>query len=478
MGTKTELKYWRKNNYRELLKIIYLLGDALALLAAGVTAMYLYFGTNWSQVLLRWYLNALGVVATLTVGNLYFNRMYDLKHKQLSIQVPRLFQAVSFSMMVFSMLNFFVRPISYSRLTFLYFWVVAFLYLCVFRTITHYLVKALYWRGIGVANLFGIGRGKEFRQVLSYLKLHPEFGFRVLNTSVQALEEVAAVGKGGRQFETTSVISAIETYQPDAVLLALSEHATLKALIDYCEVHYIDLYMIPDVLQLLSGPAEVGKINTVPLVQPKEPITTTFQGKIKRLIDVTAAAISLGILAPLFLVLAVWIKLDSPGPVFFRQRRPGMNGQMIEILKFRTMVRDAEKMLEQLLEKRPELAVEYNRYRKLREDPRITKVGRFLRRSSLDELPQLINVLRGEMSLVGPRPFLPDEIERCGFWGRFLFRVPPGITGFWQVEGRNEVDFEGRIKLDMYYINNWSLGLDMAILLRTIPTVLRGKGAY
>lgn len=478
MAKRPEINYWRKSNHRGFLKIIYFLSDVFALLVAGATAMYLYFGTDWSQVSLRWYLNAFWVVLVVTLGILYFYRMYDLKYKQLAIQIPRLFQAFSFSMMLFFVLNFFVRPISYSRLTFLYFGVVGFLYLCVFRTVAHYVVRTLYRRNLGVANLLGIGRGKEFQQVLSYLKLHPEFGFRVLDISAQAFDEVAAIKKEGRHLDTVGVIPVIETYQPDAVLLALSDHETLKVLIDYCEEHYIDLYMIPDVLQLLSGPAEVGKIDTVPLVQLKEPITSTFPGKIKRLIDVMAATVGLVMLAPLFLMVAVWIKLDSPGPVFFRQRRPGMNGQMLEILKFRTMRQDAEKMLEQLLKSRPELAKEYKRYRKLREDPRITRAGQFLRRTSLDELPQLFNVLRGEMSLVGPRPFLPDEIERCGFWGRFLFRVPPGLTGFWQVEGRNEVDFEGRVKLDMYYINNWSLGLDIAILLRTIPVVLRRKGAY
>ncbi|MDI3280997.1 MAG: sugar transferase, partial [Bacillota bacterium] len=147
-------------------------------------------------------------------------------------------------------------------------------------------------------------------------------------------------------------------------------------------------------------------------------------------------------------------------------------------LKFRTMIQDAEKVLRELLTQNPELAAEYRRDFKLRQDPRITRVGRFLRRTSLDELPQLINVLRGEMSLVGPRPIVPEEIEKYGFWGRFLLRVPPGVTGFWQVSGRSDVDYEERIKLDMYYINNWSLGLDLAILLRTIPAVLQRKGAY
>lgn len=199
---------------------------------------------------------------------------------------------------------------------------------------------------------------------------------------------------------------------------------------------------------------------------------------LKRIMDLTLSLLTAALLLPFLLLIAACICLESPGSPFFRQRRIGLGGRPIHILKFRTMVPDAEARLAEYLNRSPELRREWEADQKLRHDPRITRVGRFLRRSSLDELPQLWNVLCGEMSLVGPRPIVENEIDRYGSAYNAYIRVRPGITGLWQVSGRNDLPYPQRVQLDRYYISNWSTWLDLLILARTVPVALGCKGAY
>ena len=195
---------------------------------------------------------------------------------------------------------------------------------------------------------------------------------------------------------------------------------------------------------------------------------------VKRISDVAMAVLGLAALAPLFLAVAVAIKLDSPGPTFYRQVRVGKDGRRFRMLKFRSMQQDADALFLGLLERNEVTGPMF----KIRRDPRVTRVGRFLRRYSLDELPQLINVARGDMSLVGPRPPTAGEIEKYEDWQLGRLRARPGITGLWQVSGRSEVPFHDMVRLDLHYIRNWSFALDVEILLRTIPAVLASRGAY
>jgi exopolysaccharide biosynthesis polyprenyl glycosylphosphotransferase len=194
----------------------------------------------------------------------------------------------------------------------------------------------------------------------------------------------------------------------------------------------------------------------------------------KRGIDLILVVFGLLVLTPILLVIATAIKLDSPGPVFYRQQRVGKNGRAFLMCKFRSMCQDADRRLEELRADNEASGPLF----KMRKDPRVTRVGGFLRRWSLDELPQLLNVLHGEMSLVGPRPPLPSEVAKYEDWQLGRLRAVPGVTGLWQVSGRSEVPFLDMVRLDLHYIRNWSLGLDLEILLRTIPAVLTNRGAY
>lgn len=198
----------------------------------------------------------------------------------------------------------------------------------------------------------------------------------------------------------------------------------------------------------------------------------------KRSLDVVASALLILLTLPLMLAIALAIRLESPGRVLFRHRRVGRGGVGFDLLKFRTMVPDAEARLERYLRTDPELLAEWSATYKLRNDPRVTRVGRFLRKSSLDELPQLFNVLAGQMSLVGPRAVVEGEIGRFGDLASTILSVKPGLTGLWAVSGRSDVGYEERARLEHRYVTEWGFLLDLRILLRTVPAVLRGHGAY
>jgi len=205
---------------------------------------------------------------------------------------------------------------------------------------------------------------------------------------------------------------------------------------------------------------------------------STFGRAAKRSLDIVVSLVMLVCVSLPLLVIAIAIKLDSPGPVFYAHRRIGRHGKEIRVLKFRTMVADADRKLRESLAMHPDLRAAWDASFKLPDDPRITGIGRFLRRFSLDELPQLMNVIRGEMSLVGPRPVVREELDRFGNTTGTILRALPGLTGLWAVSGRNDLTYDERVALEYRYVTSWTFGLDVSILLRTIPVVLRGHGTY
>ena len=195
---------------------------------------------------------------------------------------------------------------------------------------------------------------------------------------------------------------------------------------------------------------------------------------LKRIFDVVSSTLLLIILSPLFLILIVLVKLDSKGPVFFGHKRIGYKGETISVYKFRSMVQNAEEVLRNFT---PEQKAEFEKNFKLDDDPRVTKIGAFLRKTSLDELPQLINIIKGDMSVVGPRPIVQKEVVKYGKYADKLFSVKPGLTGFWQANGRSDTTYDERVQMDMYYIDNRSTLLDMKILFKTVIAVIRKEGA-
>jgi len=195
---------------------------------------------------------------------------------------------------------------------------------------------------------------------------------------------------------------------------------------------------------------------------------------VKRIFDFLVSLFALIVLSPIFLIFAIIIKIDSKGSVFFKHKRIGKNGKYIYIYKFRTMVENAEELIQKFSKKQKE---EFEKNFKLDNDPRITKVGKFLRKTSLDELPQLINILKGEMSLVGPRPVVDGEIDKYGFKKNKFLSVTPGLTGYWACNGRSDIDYDERIKMELYYVDHCSLILDIKIILKTVVAVIKKEGA-
>jgi exopolysaccharide biosynthesis polyprenyl glycosylphosphotransferase len=245
-------------------------------------------------------------------------------------------------------------------------------------------------------------------------------------------------------------------------------------LVDLCHRHGKRVRVAPSTMEILMDRVEFVPGHSLPLFELRPPVFDGVDFAIKRAFDLVGATLLMLVLAPLMGLLALAIKLDSRGPVLFRSSRPGIGGRPFACLKFRTMQEGAEGMQDDL-EHRNEAG---GAIFKIREDPRVTRVGALLRRWSLDELPQLFNVLRGEMSLVGPRPLPERDYERLDDWHRKRYLVLPGMTGLWQVSGRSELDFDELVRLDFLYLERWSVFLDFTILLKTIPAVFRSHGAW
>ncbi len=262
----------------------------------------------------------------------------------------------------------------------------------------------------------------------------------------------------------------------DEVIIADPDFPQERAveLIDYCHDHGVTVRIAPSTMEVLVERAEFVPGEAVPLFELRPPVFEGLDYALKRAFDLLVAGVLLMLAAPLMAVTALLVRMTSPGPVLHRGMRPGMAERPFACLKFRTMYEGAEQEQENL----EPLNESSGAIFKLRDDPRVTPVGRFLRRFSLDELPQLVNVLRGEMSLVGPRPLPVRDFSRLEQWHRRRYLVLPGMTGLWQVSGRSDLGFDDLVRLDFLYIERWSPFLDMAILLKTIPAVLRKRGAY
>jgi exopolysaccharide biosynthesis polyprenyl glycosylphosphotransferase len=246
------------------------------------------------------------------------------------------------------------------------------------------------------------------------------------------------------------------------------------ALIDTCHRHGIRVRVAPSTMEILMDRVEFVPGQTLPLFELKPPVFDGIDFVLKRTFDVVVSTMLLLLMSPFLGVIALLVKTTSRGPVIYKSLRPGIGGHTFACFKFRTMYENADEMQPDL-EPHNEVG---GAIFKMREDPRVTPIGRFLRRWSFDELPQLLNVLRGEMSLVGPRPLPMRDYERLEDWHRKRYLVLPGMTGLWQVSGRSELDFDELVRLDFLYLERWSIFLDLSILLKTIPAVIRAHGAW
>ncbi|NJN65336.1 MAG: sugar transferase [Chloroflexaceae bacterium] len=371
---------------------------------------------------------------------------------------------------------FLYRPYYYSRLIFAFAGGAIVVLLLLWRVLL-LRVRQWGWRnGIGCERVLVVGGNGLSRQVMEGIMSRPEMGYHLvgyLHHAPQIPPDHASFPHLGTIHHLRSTVESRSIHQ---VILALPfwEHHYLPQLINLCRELGVEFRIVPDFYEISFDRVDVQHISGVPLIGLKELSIKGWNLAVKRGLDIGLTVLSAPLTLLLSLLIALAIRLDSPGGALFCQTRVGKHGRLFTCYKFRTMVHDAEKRkaeLEALNEADGPLF-------KMRCDPRVTRVGRFLRRSSLDELPQLWNVLRGDMSLVGPRPAIPTEVEQYQPWHCRRLEVTPGLTGLWQVLGRSDTSFEEMVRLDIYYAENWSVWMDIHILLRTIPTVVMGRGAY
>jgi exopolysaccharide biosynthesis polyprenyl glycosylphosphotransferase len=281
----------------------------------------------------------------------------------------------------------------------------------------------------------------------------------------------------GYQPDTASILAAIDACQADAVAVSAGVQLhpqTLRHLGWELAARNVGLIMAPALTDIAGPRIHTQQVAGLPLIHVTTPTLEGGQRVAKRLFDVAISGMMILVLSPLMLIIALLVKLDSPGPVLFVQDRVGMEGKHFGMLKFRSMAVDAEARLGELAHQNQGNGLLF----KMKNDPRVTRIGGFLRKYSLDELPQLINIFAGSMSLVGPRPPLPREVEAYEHDVRRRLLVKPGLTGLWQVSGRSNLSWQDSVRLDLYYVENWSLAGDLVIILRTVRAVFRSTGAY
>ena len=345
------------------------------------------------------------------------------------------------------------------------------------RAITSFVLSTMYKRGIGLTNLLVVGSGRLGKLMMQQITASPYLGYRVVGFIHDMDGPPSDFGRFKVLGTMRDLDSVIRGHHIQEVIIALPshQHPQILGAVRVCERAGADFKLVPDLYELSLSRIDVDAVEGIPLIGLKRNLTSSWQYRIKRAIDIGGSLFVLLVTMPIWLLTALAIKLDSPGPVFYRAARLGYRGHPFDMLKFRSMHVDADQMLERLKAQVPE--DERGKF-KLKNDPRRTRVGRFIRRTSIDELPQLLNVIRGDMSLVGPRPPIPAEFENYEDWEKARLEMPPGITGLWQVRGRSEIVFDEMVLMDLYYIENWSLRLDLQILLSTMPAVLKSHGAY
>ena len=356
-----------------------------------------------------------------------------------------------------------------SRILFSYFAVIDLTLLINYRLAVRYVVRSMVAGGYNVRRVLLVGTTKVGRELAYIIQSQPWCGLFVLGfvddnpeSLGTQIDDWAVVGS------TTELPRLIPEYGVDDIIVALpgTEHEKIAEIVLNLQTEPVRVRVVPDLFEMVSVRAQVEDFWGVPLIGLRDPVITGFDRVVKRSFDLVLSSILVILLSPIMLLIALAIKLDSGGSALYKPSRVGENGRLFSMYKFRTMVPGADK-----------LVADVDNH-KLREDPRVTRVGRFLRRMSLDELPQLFNVLRGEMSLVGPRPEQPWIVEQYQPWQRKRLSVMPGMTGWWQVNGRSDRPLFLNTEYDLYYIQNYSPVLDIVILWKTIWVVLRGKGAF
>jgi len=438
--------------------------DFLMLLVAGVAAYFLRVSpliVQWRPVLFALNLSFqryfILLIFVSFFGILVFavSGLYSIKpQKKLFKEFFRIVVAISATLLAVILYIFFSRELFESRFIILMAWIFAIVFVSLGRFLIKKIQRYLVGRyNFGIHYVVIIGKDKMSGKIINEINNHPDLGYRILkHFSVLEIDKIKSFIKKSK-FGVDEVILASPRYERNEVL----------EILDFCEEHRIGFKFVPNLFQTMTINIELDTFDAAPLIEIKRTPLDGWGKIIKRWIDFLGALMGLILLSPVFLLIALIIKIDSSGPVFVGLKRISQRKEF-RLYKFRSMIKNAETIKKDLLE--------HNERKdgplfKMKNDPRITKVGHFLRKLRLDELPQLINVLNGEMSLVGPRPHQPDEIAKYEKHHKKVLLIKPGITGMAQISGSSNLFFEEEVKLDTYYIENWSPKRDIYILLKT-----------
>lgn len=506
-------------------KVSIVLVDAFLAFACFAFAFIVRQGQDvFSQTAWAWskdfvpYAGVVFFAIPVRVAALWYQRVYRLQGAFSYIaEFIKIFKAVSIAsllMIAFTFLfrgGFAFRDFSYARGVFALDYVFALVVYTIFHLGLRYAQALVRRRDVNLIPTLVVGTNAEAANTIKELKQRRDLGYRVMGViATENTEEDREIFESLLENDLsskTSASSAADKNYESSIIGEFEELPEIIRLLDIQEViitdnkipseklfdammqlgrsRQVEFRLAPSLFNFLPQKTSVEQIGVLPMVRLfREPLSDG-ERFVKRFFDIAFSTLVLVLTAPLWILISILIKLDSKGPVLFRQERVGMDGRKFLCYKFRTMHAGADETIHrEAYRKNIEGAREANAgdeenpvFGKVKDDPRITRVGRFLRRTSLDEMPQFLNVLRGEMSVVGARPPIPYEVEEYDLRHRKRLDMKPGITGLWQVSGRNRLTFEEMVRIDLYYIENWSLWLDLKIILLTFPAVLRGDGA-
>jgi exopolysaccharide biosynthesis polyprenyl glycosylphosphotransferase len=466
-------------------RYLLVVADGLLILVAFSIAYYIRYQLQWFRAVDPAFqlslLNYAPFALTLAVMVLFafrFSGVYPYRPGRSPIEeMYAIGAATTLGVVVLIAISLTFRQVLYSRLIYLYTAVLVTILLGCSRLAITLALSYLRHYGIGVRRVLLVGAGEVGRMIMRTVAARPDLGYQL----VGFMDDHPA--KGATDIGPFRALGPIDNLEPvlaeqqaDSVIICLpwQSHRMIQRILRTCEQAGVRAQVVPDFFQLTKEQIHVEVLNGIPLLSTRVISIQGWNFVVKRITDLVLVIGTAVVALPLMGLIALAIRLDSPGPVLYAQWRTGRNGKPFRCYKFRSMVNGAEEMQHTLAGFNQASGPLF----KVRDDPRRTRVGRFLRRFSLDELPQLYNVLRGEMSLIGPRPNLPHEVEQYEEWHKKRLVASPGITGLWQVSGRSDLTFDEMVLLDIYYVENWSLALDLSLLLRSLPAVLLGRGAY
>ena len=414
----------------------------------------------------------IGLILIFTLRGLYKIRLTGTWFRQ----VWTIVSSTTLGMALLITYYFIFQPVSNSRLLVPFVWATAILILCFARLIVSSIMGILYRLGLGETRLLVVGSGRLGKMIMQHIVANPNLGYNIVGFLHNMNEPPSDFGRFKMLGTLDDLGMVIRSMQIDEVIIALPSYLHQQSIrsVRLCERLGTSFKLVPDLHELSLSRIDMEAIEGIPLIGIKQVSINSLQGFITRVVDIIFAFLILIIGLPLWICIALVIAITSHGDILYKQTRIGLAGRPFKVYKFRSMYRDADARLADLMA----LNEAQGPLFKIKDDPRITPIGRFLRHTSFDEIPQLFNVIKGEMSLVGPRPSLPHEVAQYDELQRERLTVKPGMTGLWQIRGRSDISFDEGVLMDLYYIENWSLRLYFQTLLRTIPVVIFGRGAY